>query len=84
MWRGEDSFGEVTCQSLGHGQRVRRRARSGVNVVLLRHLVAQVEQHGVDRAQGVSGTRRTTGRAAEIQGVHGEAKKKPNKIKELH
>lgn len=66
--------GEPTCQSLRHRQRVHRRVGSRVNVVLLRHLVVQVEQHGVDRAQGVSRTRsRTAGRPAEIHGVHSEA-----------
>lgn len=45
-------------------------------MVLLRHLVVQVEQHRVDGVQGVSRTRtrtRTSGRPAEIQGVHREA-----------
>lgn len=45
-------------------------ARRRVNVVLLRHLVVQVEQHGVNTVEGIH---TTSGRPAEIQGVHVES-----------
>lgn len=41
-----------------------------VNVVLLRHLVVQVEQHGVNAVEGIHST---AGRPAKIQGVHVES-----------
>lgn len=78
---------EPTCQPLRHGQGVHRRAASGVNVVLLRHLLVEVEQRGVDGAQGVSRPCprcRTAGRPAQIQGVHSEAEIWIDGYSEMH
>lgn len=61
-----------TCQPLRHGEGVRRGAACGVNVVLLRHLVVQVQQHGVHAVEGIHSRGRW---AAEIQGVHTKTKK---------
>lgn len=56
-----------TCQSLSHREGVHCGAGWRVNVVLLRHLVVQVEQHGVHAVEGIHST---AGRPAKIQGVH--------------
>lgn len=44
-----------TCQPLRHRQAVRRGAACRVNVVLLRHLLVQVQQHGADTVEGIHG-----------------------------
>lgn len=59
-----------TCQSLGHREGVHGGAGCGVNVVLLRHLVVQVEQHGADSVERIHAA---AGRPAEIQRVHAES-----------
>ena len=60
-----------TCQPLSHRQGVHRGPCCRVHVVLLRHLLVQVEQHG---AGPVERKHSTAGCPAEIQGVHGESK----------